>query len=254
MAGGARIPFDRLPGFASWGARLEELLALTEPLWVHGESGVGVSSVGAWLAERRGEPFLDDAERQDSESLGNWIQAHPKGICGSHRSPEDPAVASAGCHCVALRLLPLEEAPEAIAACLEALASQEGLQGSLPAVLQLLPCPGNLRGLRNRILRWKLLGQLPSETSLEGSAPLPLETEDLASNLHVLERLLLHRALRRSYGNRVEAAKRLGVSRRQLYLLVARHGDPVRGEAPTSDGPKRLNRLRQNSSNRGEHR
>jgi DNA-binding NtrC family response regulator len=76
---------------------------------------------------------------------------------------------------------------------------------------------------------------------------LPLETEDLAANLHVLERVLLHRALRRSYGNRVEAAGRLGVSRRQLYLLIARHGDPVRGELPSHPGPKRLNK-RPNSS------
>ncbi|HWQ09497.1 MAG TPA: helix-turn-helix domain-containing protein, partial [Holophaga sp.] len=77
-----------------------------------------------------------------------------------------------------------------------------------------------------------------------------LEAEDMASNLHMLERLLLHRALRRSYGNRMEAARRLGVSRRQLYLLIARHGDPVRGEVPTSQGPKRLGkqRSRQNSS------
>jgi len=254
MAGGARVPFDRLPGYERWGMGLDELVALAEPLWVHGESGVGVSSVGAWLAERRGEPFLDDAELQDFKYLGNWIQAHPRGICGSHRAPEEPSVASVGCRCVALRLLSLEEAPEAVAPCLEFQASLEGLRGPLPAALQQLPCPGNLRGLRNRVLRWKLLGQLPNETFLEGSAPLSLEAEDLASNLHVLERLLLHRALRRSYGNRVEAAKRLGVSRRQLYLLVARHGDPVRGEAPTSEGPKRLNRLRQNSSNRGEHR
>jgi hypothetical protein len=38
----------------------------------------------------------------------------------------------------------------------------------------------------------------------------------------------------------MEAAHRLGVSRRQLYLLIARHGDPVRGEPPSSVGPKRL--------------
>jgi hypothetical protein len=54
----------------------------------------------------------------------------------------------------------------------------------------------------------------------------------------------------------VEAARRLGVSRRQLYLLVARHGDPVRGEAPTNEGPKRLGkaRKRQNSSPESGHR
>jgi hypothetical protein len=102
-------------------------------------------------------------------------------------------------------------------------------------------------------VRWKLLGQLPDEVPIGGGGPLPLESEDMATNLHALERLLLHRALRRSYGNRVEAAKRLGVSRRHLYLLIARHGDPVRGEAPTAGGPKRLLRG-QNSSILDPHR
>jgi DNA-binding NtrC family response regulator len=99
-------------------------------------------------------------------------------------------------------------------------------------------------------VRWKLLGQLPED----GAPRLPLQdSDDLAANLHVLERLLLHRALRRSYGNRVEAARRMGVSRRHLYLLIARHGDPVRGEAPSKEGPKRLLRG-QNSRNADPHR
>jgi hypothetical protein len=48
----------------------------------------------------------------------------------------------------------------------------------------------------------------------------------------------------------VEAAGRLGVSRRQLYLLIRRHGDPVRGEPPSGDLPHRIRKRRtiQNSS------
>ena len=65
---------------------------------------------------------------------------------------------------------------------------------------------------------------------------------NLAVNLHELERFLLHRALRRAYGNRSEAAQRLGVSRPQLYALIRRHGDPVRGEAATGEAPARLQR------------
>ena len=81
------------------------------------------------------------------------------------------------------------------------------------------------------MLRFKLLGQLPEDAlALERALTLPLEEDNLAMNLHVLERLLLHRALRRSYGNRVETARRLGVSRRQLYLLIARHGRLVTEE------------------------
>jgi DNA-binding NtrC family response regulator len=92
-----------------------------------------------------------------------------------------------------------------------------------------------------------LLGQLPEP---EAEGPLRFEAEDMATNLHELERFLLHRALRRAYGNRAEAAQRLGVSRRQLYLLIRRHGDPVRGEPGTGDLPLRVRKRNpaQNSS------
>ena len=141
---------------------------------------------------------------------------------------------------LAFRLSTFEEDPGALARCAQALGASLGLE-ALPPALYALPCPGNLRGLHNRLTRFKLLGQLPEPSVLAGEGTaLPILTEDLASNLHALERLLLHRALRRSYGNRMEAARRLGVSRRQLYLLVARHGDPLRGETPTAPGPKRL--------------
>jgi len=235
------IPPAQLPGYARWGADLPALLALEAPLWVHGEAGCGVSCLAAWIAQQRGTPLQDDAEWLEPALLEEWIKAHPRGVLGSHRPPEDPAVGGSASRCVALRLHTLEEDPEAMRDCLARLAQEEGVPGPLPPALGRLPCPGNLRGLRNRLVRWKLLGQLPDEMP---AGPLPLEAEDLASNLHVLERLLLHRALRRSYGNRVEAARRLGVSRRQLYLLIARHGDPVRGEQPTSAGPKRLGKQR----------
>ena len=235
------IPPVSMPGYSRWGSALPALLALDAPLWVHGEAGCGVSSIAAWIAHQRDTPLQDDAEVMDPSLRELWIQDHPRGVLGSHRSPEDPAVALSASRCVALRLYSLEEDPEALPACLDLLAQEEALRAPLPPALGLLPCPGNLRGLRNRLVRWKLLGQLPEEVP---AGPLPLEVEDLASNLHVLERLLLHRALRRSYGNRMEAARRLGVSRRQLYLLIARHGDPVRGEPPTSGGPKRLGKQR----------
>nr|WP_275976248.1 helix-turn-helix domain-containing protein [Geothrix oryzisoli] len=149
--------------------------------------------------------------------------------------------------CLELRLPDLEEDPACIPGLLAALAEEEGLPSPWPAALAALPCPGNLRELRNRLLRWKLLGQLPGP---EPAGPPRFEAEDLATNLHDLERFLLHRALRRAYGNRLEAATRLGVSRRQLYLLIRRHGDPVRGEAASGDLPQRLKKRRsaQNSS------
>lgn len=249
----AVIPLAQLPGYGRWGSALPVLLARETPLWIHGEAGCGVTELAAWIAQQRGTALLDDVEFLAPGSCEAWLQGHPAGILGSHLAPEDPSVAVPASRCIALRLPSLEEDPAAASTCLDWLAREEGLEPPLPGALGLLPCPGNLRGLRNRLIRWKLLGQLPEEVPM---GPLPLEVEDLASNLHVLERLLLHRALRRSYGNRMEAARRLGVSRRQLYLLISRHGDPVRGASPTSEGPKRLGkqRMRQNSSNGQDHR
>ena len=236
------IALECLPGSARWSGSLDEMLRHPGPLWVCGATGTGVTSVAAWIAGQRGAGLLDDAERQDPAALSAWIAEHPRGVLASHLDPGDPPVAEAASHCLPLRLQSLEDDPESVARCLAAMAAEEGLAGALPPSLGVLPCPGNLRGLRNRLVRWKLLGQLPAEPA---AAPgLPLETENLAANLHVLERMLLLRALRRSYGNRVEAAGRLGVSRRHLYLLIARHGDPVRGELPSNAGPKRLNKKR----------
>lgn len=225
---------DHLPGFAVWGPRLEALVARPEPLWIFGPPGCGASTLGAVLAHRRGVAFLDDAEA--CMDLAGWLTANPGGVCAAHRPPEAQAGA-----CLSLALPALEDDPACVPKALRVLAEGEGIGDPLPAALGQLPCPGGLRALRNRLLRWKLLGQLPEPA--DGEPGLPLDTDHLAANLHLLERLLLHRALRRAYGNRVEAARRLGVSRRQLYLLIARHGDPVRGEAPTDAGPQRLRRV-----------
>jgi hypothetical protein len=227
------IPLASLPGFGAWGGRLAEVLASDQPLWVEGASGAGVTCVGAELAQRRQSVFLDDAELLEASTLRAWLASHPRGVAGGHGAPalEGPFLV--------LRLPALEEVPGDVGVCLEAMAAAEGVPLPLPAVLGRLPCPGQLRGLHNRLLRWKLLGQLPQEAPASPGG-LPLAEDDLATNLHLLERLLLHRALRRSYGNRVEAAHRLGVSRRQLYLLIARHGDPLRGQSAVSQGLKRM--------------
>lgn len=232
------IPLALLPGFAHWGAHLDDLLARPEAIWIHGTAGSGVSALAAELSGQRGVPWFEAAS---GEAAAIWLQTHPRGIVASQEG------APGHVSCIALRLPGLDEHPAAIPALLAALAEEEGLSGPLPPLLGSLPCPGNLRELRNRLLRWKLLGQLPT---YESSGPPRFEAEDLATNLHTLERFLLHQALRRSYGNRVEAASRLGVSRRQLYLLIRRHGDPVRGEAATGDLPRRVLKRRdaQNSS------
>jgi len=224
------IPIPLLPGFARWGAHLDDLLARPEPLWIHGPAGSGVSTLAADLAARRGVPWT---EASSPAAGAAWLAAHPRGVVAAR----EPSPGTAGT--LDLHLPGLDEAPAAIPGLLAALAAEEGIEGPLPPALGLLPCPGNLRELRNRLVRWKLLGQLPEP---ETGGPPRFEAEDLATNLHELERFLLHRALRRAYGNRSEAAARLGVSRPQLYLLVRRHGDPVRGEASTGEEPARLRR------------
>lgn len=233
------FPLVRMPGFARWGRGLDALSARPEPIWVYGDMGSGVSTVGKCLARQRNTECLDDAEGIDAVTLSQWLAEHPHAVFSSHVAPDADAVSKVGSHCLSLRLEGLDEDPAAMGGCLEGLAVEEGIAGPLPQALQALPCPGNLRALRNRLVRWHLLGQVP-EPEEDGPQAALTQAEDLATNLHRLERVLLHRALRRSFGNRVEAAHRLGVSRRQLYLLIARHGDPLRGEVPTNSGPKRL--------------
>lgn len=232
------IPLALLPGSAQWGVHLDELLARPEALWICGAPGCGATSLAAELAARRGVEWLDAAST--AEALA-WLAGHPGGVIAAHE------LAPPGLPCLALRLPSVEEHPEALPGLLAHLAREEGLLPPGPPALAAMPCPGNLRELRNRVLRWKLLGQLPAS---EAAGPPRFEAEDLATNLHELERFLLHRALRRAYGNRVEAARRLGVSRRQVYLLIGRHGDPVRGEAASGALPRRVlkRRTAQNSS------
>jgi hypothetical protein len=232
------ISLEFLPGYRDWGPRLDVLRYHDGPLWVYGEPGSGVSAFADFLALARGCGVLDDVERKPPEEIAAWLEMNPRGILASHAALESSPHAGTAAECLAFRVPSFEDDPASAVACLRAMAREERIADA-PEALAALPCPGNLRGLKNRLVRWRLLRQLPEPSGTRMDA-LTMEAEDLATNLHELERVLLHRALRRSYGNRVEAAHRLGVSRRQLYLLIARHGDPVRGELPVSEGPRRL--------------
>lgn len=236
------ISFEVLPGYRDWGPRLDALRYFDGPLWIHGEPGSGVTSFADFLALARGCGVLDDVERKPPQDIAAWLELNPRGILAAHVDLESSPHQEVAGDCLAFRIPTFEDDPASAGPCLRAMAREERIPDAPPS-LAALPCPGHLRGLKNRLVRWKLLRQLPEPAGSRMDA-LAMEAEDLATNLHELERVLLHRALRRSYGNRVEAAHRLGVSRRQLYLLIARHGDPVRGELPVDEGPKRLTKRR----------
>ncbi|MDR1840766.1 MAG: hypothetical protein LBQ86_02460 [Holophagales bacterium] len=233
------IPFNCMPGAKQWARGLPGLAVHNGPLWVCGPFGSGVSTLAQWLAAQRGTTVM---EYDSAVELSEWLKANPIGVVAS----EQPADAISGNNrydFLELRLWPVDDDPYALQTCLEHLAKEEGVSPPFPPALTRLPCDGNLRELRNRLIRWHLLGQAPESEQINSAREL-LEAEDIASNLHILERVLLHRALRRSYGNRLEAAKRLNVSRRQLYLLIERHGDPMRGEPPKRSSLKRVAKTR----------
>jgi Bacterial regulatory protein, Fis family len=231
------IPWSLLPGAESWGPNLDALAAREEPIWIFGEMGVGSTSLAIQLSARR-QSDMREAANHDSGSLLTWLDQHPRGVLVARNAPSELFA-----KCIPLKLSSLREKPECMKALILYIAEEEKVPTISAPTLQALtrlPCPGNLRELRNRVLRFKLLGQLPEPKVEDIKAPSDPEAEDLATHLHQLESFLLHRALKRSFGNRVEAAQRLGVSRRHLYLLIERHGDPVRGEAPKGIEPKRL--------------
>lgn len=88
--------------------------------------------------------------------------------------------------------------------------------------------PGNVRELRNLIERASVLckgpeitpGDLPNELT---SSPQPQMGYNLSENLAAAERLILDRALQKSGGNKTEAAKLLGISRKNLWEKLKSH-------------------------------
>jgi DNA-binding NtrC family response regulator len=85
--------------------------------------------------------------------------------------------------------------------------------------------PGNVRELRNAIERTVLLGDgdlfvedlFPEDMRIPTSGPLPFP-----ATLSVIEAAAAHAMMIRCGGNKTEAAKALGTSRKHLYALLAR--------------------------------
>ncbi|MDQ7069637.1 MAG: sigma-54 dependent transcriptional regulator [Rhodobacterales bacterium] len=82
-------------------------------------------------------------------------------------------------------------------------------------VLLKLSCydwPGNVRELRNLIERSLILGEFPPEFASEGAASSP----EAVDSLHAVEQRHILTVLEACDGNRAEAARRLGVSRKTI--------------------------------------
>jgi two-component system NtrC family response regulator len=127
---------------------------------------------------------------------------------------------------VALRVPPLRERPDDIRVLgryfLEGLSDKMGIQ--VPDIgdaewlrLREYSWPGNVRELRNMLERCVLLDQLPS-ACLDGGAALEAgatrDPKDLS--LESVERRHIHAVLELTGGNKSEAARRLGISRKTL--------------------------------------
>ena len=113
------------------------------------------------------------------------------------------------------------------------------------AVLCAYDWPGNVRELANVLERAQILAEehlitvddLPE--SLAEAAPAgPAPAAGDPRHLREIERRHVEEVLRQEKGNKVQAARALGVSRRALYRLIDKFRlEGVRHDAPPPDGP-----------------
>ena len=108
-----------------------------------------------------------------------------------------------------------------------------GLTAAAAAVLVRHAWPGNVRELRNAMQRVSALVRSPRvgaedlgflEPPPDAAAGLDWPDEDLPAAVARLEEFLIRRALRRSGGNRAEAARALNIRRQFLYAKLERYG------------------------------
>jgi DNA-binding NtrC family response regulator len=104
----------------------------------------------------------------------------------------------------------------------------EGVSRKALAQLMSYPWPGNVRELENVLER--AIARCPSGGTLESTyfddlvaPPSPRPASSLQSNLATTERDTILAALRRTDGNKSEAARLLGITRAGLYLKLKRH-------------------------------
>jgi transcriptional regulator with PAS, ATPase and Fis domain len=85
--------------------------------------------------------------------------------------------------------------------------------------------PGNVRELRNVIERATIVCEdgviRPEDLSLPPAPPAPVVD---STDLDVIERRTIERVLREANGNKVQASRKLGISRMQLYTRLRKYG------------------------------
>src|SRR6185295_2137184 len=100
--------------------------------------------------------------------------------------------------------------------------------------------PGNVRELRNVIERATIVCEdgviRPADLSLSSSSSLPVPAPVDSTDLDMIEQRTIERVMRETNGNKVQASRRLGISRMQLYCRLRKYGLETRaeraGEAP----------------------
>jgi len=141
---------------------------------------------------------------------------------------------------VTIPLPPLRERRQDIPALVQYFLNRSGSQVSITAPALAMLCdyhwPGNVRELENVIERTLVLARSgvitedeiqlrtrpePADTKWPDFAPLE---DGLKTNLAILEKALVERALRQAQGNKTRAAEILGVHRRLLYEKIREYG------------------------------
>jgi DNA-binding NtrC family response regulator len=107
----------------------------------------------------------------------------------------------------------------------------EGVSSAAERVLMSATWPGNVRELRNVLERACMLADGPTLTERDVSAampaarvPTPAAGAAPPEGLEAVEREHIVRVLGEVRGNKLAAARRLGISRRTLYRRLERHG------------------------------
>ncbi|MCX7011658.1 MAG: sigma-54 dependent transcriptional regulator [Candidatus Sumerlaeota bacterium] len=108
------------------------------------------------------------------------------------------------------------------------------LSAAAAALLELYPWPGNVRELRNAIERAALISRgeliltehLPRRIQRAGDeSGVAVDADSPTRRMEEVERSLILNTLREADGNRSEAARRLGISRRALHYKLRRYAE-----------------------------